>query len=320
MRPNIALLFGFTLALAVSAWPSNPEAGSATGARLKSGAGPPPVAAPPAIWDAWLRFHEAEYCQGLDTVFVFHKNGLEVWCRIEDERSYQRFSELLSPLRATHQIDMYPTRPPAEKKPSDEKNPPPSLWNNDELRTYLRDPFLRGGHLNNPETPPAPITAGADLDFMLKQRIMMFADQTLDWERRMNRYAGDLPALADAAFNSRMPKEIRSRAAAICLAHTQAVDRYAEKLGLNLTQALPRGTKKSSGAAEQEKAAPAASSPRDAAIQVADSAQSVARCIYRFIHPTHYTVGLLDLREPDLLESLKRLRKLISGFQRTLKR
>jgi hypothetical protein len=136
----------------------------------------------------------------------------------------------------------------------------------------------------------------------------------------MNRCAGDLPALADAAFNSAMPQEIRSRAAAICLAHSQAVDRYAERLGVSLTQALPKGTKKSANATEQKKAAAVASLPRDAAIQVADSAQSVARRIYRFIHPTHFTVGLLDLREPDLLESLKSLRKLVAGFQRTVSR
>ena len=317
MRPTIALLCGLILVLSVSARPANPKTGSAAGARLKSGAGPPPVAAPRQIWDAWLRFHEAEYCQGLDTVFVFPKNGMEVWCRIEDEKAFQRFSEVLSPLHATYQIDIYPTRPPEEKKQPDEKNPPPSLWNNAELRTYLQDPFHL--HRNLDDAIPRPSLDAHNPDFLFKQRMIMFADQTLDWERRMNRYAGDLPALAEATFNAGIPKEIRSRAAAICLAHSQAVDKYAERLGVNLSQALPKGTQKSSGTPEQEKSAPVASSPREAAIQVVDSAQSAARRIYRFIHPIHYTVGLSDLREPSLLESLKNLRKLVAGFQRTLR-
>jgi hypothetical protein len=148
--------------------------------------------------------------------------------------------------------------------------------------------------------------------------MMLFAEQTLDWDRRMKRYSADLPALADAAFNPALPGEIRKRAAAVCLAHAHAVDRYLEKLGGNLTQALPKGTQKSPSAPEKEKPEPEASTPRDAAVKVDASAQSLARRIYHFIHPTHYTVGLMDLREPSLLGSLRSLRRAVSVFQRTL--
>lgn len=318
MRATITVIFGLALILVFSSQPSDAKARDAARVRFKSGAGPPPVDAPREIWDAWLRFHEAELCQGLDTIFVFHKKGVEIWCRVEDEKAYQKFSDILSPLRADHEIGLYTTRPPAEKTNTEEKNPPPSLWNNNELRIYLGDPFARNRNLNDEAIPNVAPSNRADYDFMLKQRMMMFADQILDWDRRMKRYSGDLPALADAAFNPALPREIRKRAAAICLAHSHAVDKLLEKLGENLAQALPKGTKKSSSAPEEEKPEPAASTPRDVAIKVAESAQSLARRIYYFIHPTRYTVGLTDLREPSLLGSLRNLRRMVSVFQRTL--
>jgi len=42
---------------------------------------------PLQLREGWLRFHEAELCQGVDAVFVFHKKGMEVWCRVEDEKN-----------------------------------------------------------------------------------------------------------------------------------------------------------------------------------------------------------------------------------------
>ena len=60
------------------------------------------AAAPMGIEDApvdllrvWLRFHEIDLCQEIDTVFVFNKNGMEVWSRVEDDKSYRKFENLL---------------------------------------------------------------------------------------------------------------------------------------------------------------------------------------------------------------------------------
>lgn len=310
---------GLTPALSPPARPSGMEGGAAACADLKSGAGPPPSSAPGEIQDAWLRFHEMELCQALDTYFVFHENGFEVWCRIEDERAFQRFSELVAPLRARYRVTIYATRPPAEKKTSEEKGPPPSLWTNSELRAYLQDPFSRGIP-NVAEMPRPPSRPGSDPEYMLKQRMIMFADQTIDWAKRVRRYGGDLPALADAAFDEGRPGALRGRARAACLAHAQAMARYAEKLIENLSLALPKGSRKSTDGQDVKKPESAASTPRDASCELAASAASVAGRVYRFIHPIHYTVELSDLREPSLIESIKKLQKRAAAFERIVKK
>ncbi len=312
MRAGSALLIGLTLAASALV-----RVGTAALPPLKSGTGPPPAAAPKEIWDVWLHYHEEELCHGLDTYFVFHDSGMEIWCRIEDEKSFQKFTELIAPLRGRYQITVYPTRPAVEKKSSDEKEPPPSLWNNVELRNYLHDPFLRGGNLPDPEIPHPPSVRGSDLEYMLKQRIIMFADQTLDFAYKMRRFAEDLPALTEAAYAQGMPAAFHARARAVCLAHAQAVDRYAEKLAGNLTQALPRGSRKSPEGTEEKRPEAAPSTPMEVARRIAVSAASLARRAYHFIYPIHHTVALSDLRESSLLESVKEIHGLVSRFQRS---
>jgi hypothetical protein len=242
---------------------------------------------------------------------------MEVWCRIDDEKSYERLSDLIKPLRSEYQVAVYPTKPVQEKKSLDEMGPPPSLWNNSELRSYLQDPFGRS-NTSEAEVPRPPSFRGSDADYMLKQRLMMFADQTLNWERRMYRCAADLPALAEAAFGAGMPRRIRPRAAAACLAHLQEIDRYAERLLENMAQALPKAGKKSPDAAQKAMPEPLPASPQDASVLVNRSAGNIARRIERFMYPTDYTVELTDLREPNLLDELKRLRNLVAAFQRIL--
>ncbi|HYK87647.1 MAG TPA: hypothetical protein VE398_02685, partial [Acidobacteriota bacterium] len=298
--------------LTLSAWLGVADGGVVTERHFGSGNGPPPTAAAKEIWDAWLRYHETEVCQTLDAYFVFRKSDVEVWCRVEDEKAYQRFSDLIAPLRARSEIEIYPTHPPAIKKSSEEKGPPPSLWNNSELRAYLGDPFSRNSTQGDTEVPRPASARGTENDYLLKQRMMMFADQTLDWARKMERYGEDIPALAEAAFSSAAPAEFRQRARAVCLSHTQAVGKYADRLAESLSEALPKGNRKSpdAGTKKQE---PSASTPRDAAIKIADSAVSNARRVRRFIYPIHHTVELSDLRDPSLLDSLKQLQKLASS-------
>ncbi len=277
-----------------------------------------------AVWDFWLRFHETELCQVLDTVFVFSKHGIEVWCRTGDERAYGRLSELIAPLRSSLEIAVYATLLSAEKKPPEDTDPPPSLWNNSELRAYLQDPFLRFNGFPSPEAGSAGRNAdggqGRENPAMsaFKLRMISFANQILDWARRMERCAADLPALVHVTLSSAEPKEIHSRATTICLAHAEAVDRYAAKLGENLSQALPKGTRR--GLTSSKPELPRSSSqPAELAVQAAGSAEDLARRIYHFIYPVHFMVGLADLREPDLLGSLDQLRKLVSTLRRTLR-
>lgn len=267
-----------------------------------------------ALRETWLRFHEAELCQGIDAVFQFHEKGMEVWCRVEDEKTYHKFLELVDPLRASYEIDLYTTRPLAEKKTTEDNDPPPSIWNNAEIRSYLQDPFGKNPTGGGISIRPA---AGGerDADFFLKQRMLMFAHQTLEWNEKMKRYALDLPELAQAAFGADAVPGLRARAVAASRTHAEGVDKYAERLAENLTHALPKATRRFRPT-EKEKSSAAAASPDTGAAQVANAGQSIARRIYRFIHPQHHTVGLVDLREPSLLESLKTLRNMVDGFQR----
>ncbi len=273
---------------------------------------------PRALREAWLRFHETELCQEVDAVFNLRKDTMEVWCRVEDEKSYGKFLELIEPLRASYTVAVYVTRLNPEKKSPEDKDPPPSLWNNSEIREYLQDPLQRnsgsaGGFTVRP--PPGE----HDAEFFLKQRIMMFAEQTLEWERRMNRYASDLPDLAEAAFGSSAEPALGPRAAATCLAHAQGVEKQAERLTDNLRRALPKAGKRSR-ASELPPSTHRSAPPVENAIQLANGTRSVARRIYSFIHPQNHTVGLVDLREPSLLESLRTLRKMAADFQRSASR
>jgi len=147
----------------------------------------------------------------------------------------------------------------------------------------------------------------------------MYAEQTLDWEKKLRRFAEDLPALARMATDNSSSSETRRRAAAVCLDHAQEVDRYVGRLVDNLSQALPKGSGKTQrDAPESDRPEGAKIAAVESAVQVADSAAVVARRVYRFIHPRMHTVGLVDLKESSLLDALKELRKTTAAFQRAM--
>jgi len=50
---------------------------------------------------------------------------IEIWCAIQNEKSYQKLGELCKPLEGTLQFDLYPTRYPREKPKEEDRNPPP---------------------------------------------------------------------------------------------------------------------------------------------------------------------------------------------------
>lgn len=178
---------------------------------------------PLPLREVWLRFHEADLCQGLDAVFVFPKTGMEVWARIDNEKSYRKFAELLVPLHASFRINLYATHPVPDKKPTD---PPSSLLENAELRGYLRDPYTRVGSPDDSmEVSPRDLTRQAGSPWGdgkpggapamaaplpapdLKQRMLAFSEQTLHSARQMKRYADDLPALAYVACDPAEPQK-----------------------------------------------------------------------------------------------------------------
>jgi hypothetical protein len=263
-----------------------------------------------AITEAWLRFHEQDLCEELDTTFVFAQKGMEAWCVIENEGSYGKLQQLLEPLRATFDIEVYATRPPEEKKNAADRDPPPSLWHNAELRTFFESPFGRSAI---PGVAPRPPQYESDPDYLLKQRIMLYAEQILDWNRKLQRYGADVPALVFSGSEPGIPAEMRARTTVVLVQHLQELDKYAERLTENLTQAFPRPAKRSKDTRETERPRYRPQIP-DAADQLTTVVQSTARRIYRFIHPQHHTVGLTDLREPSLLESLRTVRRMTSDL------
>ncbi len=274
---------------------------------------------PKELVEAWLRFHETDLCQGSDARFIFTKNGMIVRILVEDEKSYQKLEELLLPFRSSYGIELDATRPPEETKTEEEKReereePPASLWENYQLRSFLGDPIVRvrerPGFDDNSES------AMPSSDPVIKQRLLLFADRTLAWNRKIERYAKDLPALTRVSLDSTLLPGIRSQAAAACLAHTQNLDKYIVKQIKNLEPAFPSSKKKESSGKPDKSAVP--DTPVDRADRLSELAAGTARRVHEFIYPEHYSVGLDELRQPALLESLKSLRKANSDFQSSL--
>jgi hypothetical protein len=268
---------------------------------------------PAALRDLWLRFHEKELCLDLDTVFSFNPKGLEVWCLVEEERSYQKFSEMIAPLKSSYEIAVYTTRRTADKKSEEEKEPPPSLWNNTELKSNLelsgQDPFFfqQRARSESAESAHQSVT---------KQRLIMWASQILGWRKRVQRYAADLPELARLGYGPGSAKEVRSHASAVCLSHAQGLDKNLTRIMDGLAQALPKPEKGSRRPPE-----PAGlripSSPVDIAALATSESLALAKRVYHFIYPQDFTVGVEDLKAPALLESMRELKRALAEFQKT---
>jgi hypothetical protein len=273
---------------------------------------------PREMTEAWLRFHEADLCQGVEAVFIFTKHGMEVRSLVEDEKSYEKLQELLAPLRGSYNIEVQETRPPEQKKSDEEREPPPSLWQNYVLRSFLGDPVARAKErLGLAEDSIRVVGPFLDNEDMLKQRLLVYADQTLAWNRKMERYAKDLPSLTRVAFDPSVAPDLRARAISVCLTHDQNLERYIAKLNSNLVPAFPLSRDKARPT-QPDKPSVSFKTPVDRADYLSDFAQAVAQSINQFIHPEHYSVGLEELRRPGLLESLKILRTVDLDYRKSL--
>jgi hypothetical protein len=264
----------------------------------------------------WLRFHEAELCRGVRARFTFDEGGMAVRSYIEDEGRYQKFLRLVEPLRRAYRIELEETRPvPKKEKEKDEGEPPPSLWENYALRSYLGDPWARSRiKLDSEDIQEEDPFAG---DWLIKRRLHFFAEQTLDWNKKMERYAEELPPLTRTAWDDSAAAEVRSRAGAVCRAHAANLKKCLEKLEQNVKQALPPSDA-ASRRADNPDGAVAAGTPVESAERISEAARDVAGRVHRFIYPEQHTVELEDLRQPGLLESLRELRGMIERFQKAL--
>jgi len=262
----------------------------------------------------WFDFHGTRLCQDIDAVFVFHERGLEIWCLTENLKSLDRLKRMTGSLSSTYRVDLYSTRQQPERVNPDESGPPPGLWNNQELRDYL-------GGLEKESAGPLTrsVTGFDDALFTLKQRLQMFADQTLELSQRLESYAVDLEELSAVAFDPAFAPADNTRARTLCTTHASGVDECASKLDQNLRRALPSPTRGAKGE-DEGRATRSSASPREMATEIARQGRKVAQRVYRFIYPDQFTVGIEDLREPGLLESLAVLRRMTADFQYRLKK
>ena len=271
------------------------------------------VAAP--LRDVWLRFHERDLCTEVDAVFVFQPKGMEIWCRAKDEGSLRELNSLLAPLQNSYRIDVYATYSDREKKPwaREDDDPPPSLWNNEELRGYMRDPSVRWGVFDD-STSSSILDAGQDP--ALKRRMKLFGDQVLEWTQKMDRLARDLPSLAGAGYGGDKLPGIQDRARAVILDHVREIGRYAGRLFENLRPAFPQGSGNDRPSQAPKPEAGVPEPPYDSALHVAAQARAANQRILRFLYPQEYTVNLTELRDPGLLDRIKSVQQSAADFER----
>jgi hypothetical protein len=142
---------------------------------------------------------------------------------------------------------------------------------------------------------------------------VQFAAQVSDWNKRVKRYGMDLPPLARVGFGNEFPPNFRDRAASVCLAHAQGLDRYSQRLTENLGQAMPKPSKRGEQADKAQKP-DATRPPVEISEKISDVSILVSRRVHRFLHPLHHTVEVADLRESSLLDSLRSLHLLVADF------
>ena len=270
---------------------------------------------PQKLQEAWLRFHESDLCQEVDAVFTFDKSGMEAWSRVESDRISQRYQDLFGSLGDDVQVDLYTTRPVAKKKSDDSDDPPPSLCQNHELRANLGDPLAQIKVRVNIEDREMQTDSP---DFSLKQRLLVYAERTLDWNKRMEKYADDLPSLARFALDPAIAPELRSRSMRVCAEHTRNLEKQIGKLAANLALAFPKTSKKDRPASPPEASGIARMNLIDGAEKISAETRTVARYVHNFIHPAGFAVELDELRHPSLLDSLRTLREMVLDFQKVI--
>jgi hypothetical protein len=312
LHPIFFILAGLRLCSAPAVASASP---GGSGQDLAASGSVPSAQTPVGLREFWLRFHETGLCQELDTVFSFQGKGLEIWCVADDEKNYRKLKDLAAASEASRSITVYATRSPAGKKKPDLPSPPPSLWNNEELVGAIQHTpvwSLPGGSA-------AEGSSGNGRVDVVKQRLIIYAERLLDWSGKLRRSGAELPALVRLGMAPELPPAQRRRVLALCHAHAQEANKNASRLSDNMSPAIPKSGKRPD-AVEKQAAPKMPDSPGDLAGEIERISARVARGVHRFLYPREHTVELGDLREPELLESLKTLRETIPAFQKSLSR
>jgi len=275
---------------------------------------------PRKLQEAWLEFHKTDLCQEIDAVFIFCNDSMEIWSRIENEKHYQKFQALFEPLKVANSVALYTTRAEPDKK-KDEDDPPPSLWQNIELRRNLGEyaPAIAGLSMKQALQFPR-LTRQSDFAPFLNQRLRIYSEQVLDWSKKTERYSKDLVALMRVAHDPEGFSDLKPKAIAVAQAHAQNMEKILRKLKASLEQAFPSADRKKRTSSRPAKPVIPAHDALEKAVRISSAAQSISQRVYNFIFPENHTVKLDELRNPSLLESLSVLREMTSDFEKSLGR
>jgi len=299
---------------------------------------------PPKLLEAWLDFHRKGLCRNLDAVFAFDGQGMEIWCRSEENSDYRKLQKIIEPLLNSHNVELYTTRPPKNDGESDAlpwEAIPPSLAENRELRSYLR-PFAgltapprvsvityideTGQTQTYTQVLPSPPGAAAAnaiaADRVMRSRLIIWAKQVTGNNRIMRQYAEDIPELLNIAFEPAFSAVMHKHAMGICRKHAKDLVKSIRDLNTNLSRAFPKPSSKTAQNKKELKKEP--SKPSSAIIDMANSISAAARDlsgrVYRFIYPSQHAVDLDELQRPGLLVSLDALEDETRGFEQALAR
>ncbi len=316
----VVLFFSNFLFLCLPSFPSGIPNKNVPSIIPSSVANTPAADTPLRLREVWLRFHRDNLCEKVDAAFLFHKSEMEVLVNIENGKNNRKLFEILEPLHDSYQIKLHTVRLQTERELIDIRNAPPSFWLNSKLTEYLRDDFLRDAAVidRGLQTHSTDWTTDWTPTLMFRQRILLFARDTLDYNRKVRLFAAHLPLLARAAFDPQYTPDLSNQALDVCRAHAKKLEKYIKKLYGNLTKALPNAPEKSNEAPPSEAPIMTAESAVHIAIRLDNEAQNLFHLVYRFIYPQTHTVELDDLLNPSLLQSLKALRKTTVEFQRSI--
>jgi hypothetical protein len=290
---------------------------------------------PIELQKTWLRFHEDNLCEKVDAVFLFHENEMQVWTIYKDKKNYMKLVKLLQPLQKSYRITLYKMYLKADNKTEDIRIPPASLWENSKLSGYFRSSFLPPPVTVDQRMPSYSLSPGSQSyyrqsspmlnmeirstnptsSWVYRQRLVMFARETIEYARKIIQYSDNLVPLAQVAFDPAAKKELRRRALAICKKHAKKLQKYTEKLNDNLSKALPMASGKNTRAESIDKEIPANGSPFALAALLAGESKDLSNGVYRLIFPTDYSVTLEDLKNPPLIRSLEKMQGILARFR-----
>jgi len=276
---------------------------------------PFPPDAPKALVEAWLRIHEEELCLGTEPVFVFKEGGLEVWSLVEDEKHYRKLLKLLQPLSQLGRVEIFA----AESVPledSYEDGPPPSLWENGELRKFYRVPErFPGGNID-----PVRSLSMIPQEEIYEQRLIIFSSHTIQISKDLQRYAMDLPPITCIALDPSYDSDLRSLAFEVCREHARGLEKQIGKLSNILSQAIPKGSDRKELRLQDIRDSSEGIPPLELAARISDSGQDIAQQVHSFIYPDSHTVELDELRNPGILDLLTVLREMDWVFLKKISR